>query len=502
LSTAATRSRADATATPFAWVLALTVLGGVLRFATLSVQSFWNDEAVTATLLHQGFFDMLRTLPASESTPPLYYLLAWLWTQVFGLGEAGLRSLSAVAGTLTIPVAYWIAWRMASARAGLAAAALVAVNPLLWWYSQEARSYALVVLLTALATAAFVDLVQRDRRVWTWAVAAALAVATHYFAVFVVLPQAAWLGRRAWKRRWPGDIGALAVVAATSCALLPLAIRQASNHGAQFIDRSGSLAFRLGQVPKQFLIGFDAPFEVAAGVAAGAAALTALALLVARSDRGERNAAVVAGSIAAIAVGVPGVAALVGIDYLITRNLIPALVPVLIVLALGFGVRNGGRVAVLAGGVLCSVSLATIIAVSSDASYQRDNWRRVARELGPAQRDRVVVITPADGAVALRWYLPGAQTTGGPVTAQEIDAVGVGERVAGQKPRPPRGPVAIPAGFTLVKKVDRPTFTLVSLRAGQPMSIDYGFANEQRLGRNLQSALLYQTRARSLGAGD
>src|SRR6478672_11495731 len=127
------------------------VLGGVLRFATLGVQSYWNDEAVTATLLHQGFFDMVRALPASESTPPLYYVLAWLWAQVFGLGEAGLRSFSALAGTLTIPAAAWLGMRAVSRRAGLATAALVAVNPLLWWYSQEARSYALVVLLTVAA---------------------------------------------------------------------------------------------------------------------------------------------------------------------------------------------------------------------------------------------------------------------------------------------------------------------------------------------------------------
>src|SRR5213078_1747237 len=117
-----------------------------------------------------------RALPGSESTPPLYYILAWLWTRVFGLDEAGLRSLSALAGTLTIPVAYFIAARLASVRAGIAAAALVAVNPLLWWYSQEARSYALVVLLTVAATAAFAGFVRDRRGAWTWAVASVLAL--------------------------------------------------------------------------------------------------------------------------------------------------------------------------------------------------------------------------------------------------------------------------------------------------------------------------------------
>jgi mannosyltransferase len=500
LRTAATRSQGGATAVPLVPLLALTALGGALRFATVGDQSFWSDEAVTASLLHHGFADMLRALPGSESTPPLYYVLGWLWTRVFGLDEAGLRSLSALAGTLTIPVAYFIGARLASARAGIAAAALVAVNPLLWWYSQEARSYALVVLLTALATLAFVEMVQRDRWHWAWAVTAALALATHYFAIFVVLPQAAWLAWSMWKSRRATAAPALALVAVTACALVPLVIRQESNHGAKFIEQSGSLAFRLEQVPKQFLIGFDAPFEVPAAVIAGLAALAALVLLVTRASDDERRGALLIGSIAASAVALPIVAALFGADYLITRNLIPALVPALIVLALGIGARNAGPLGVLAGAVLCSVSLATIIGVSSDAAYQRDDWRGVARALGPAARDRVVVVTPADGAVALRWYLPGVRTTGGVSNVAEIDAVGVARRLAGQKPQPPREAVPAPAGFQQVRRVERPTFTLVSLRAAQPVPVNYDFANSQRLSRELRASVLYQRQARSLGA--
>ncbi len=87
----------------------------------------------------------------SESAPPLYYALAWLWTQVVGTGELGLRSLSALAGVATVPVAYLLGIELRDRRAGIAAAALVAVNPMLLWYSQEARGYALLVLLTALA---------------------------------------------------------------------------------------------------------------------------------------------------------------------------------------------------------------------------------------------------------------------------------------------------------------------------------------------------------------
>lgn len=86
-------------------LVALTVLAGVLRFATLDVQSFWLDESVTVGLVREDLGGMLSAIPDSESTPPLYYVLAWGWAKLFGTGEVGLRSLSALFGTATVPVA-------------------------------------------------------------------------------------------------------------------------------------------------------------------------------------------------------------------------------------------------------------------------------------------------------------------------------------------------------------------------------------------------------------
>ena len=82
-------------------------------------------------------------------------MLAWAWSRPFGIGEVGLRSLSALIGTLTVPVAYVVGAQLVSRRSGLAAAALVAVSPLLVYYSQEARPYALAILLGGLSVGLF-----------------------------------------------------------------------------------------------------------------------------------------------------------------------------------------------------------------------------------------------------------------------------------------------------------------------------------------------------------
>ena len=188
-----------------AWIVGLAALaagGAALRFSTLRVQSFWLDEAVTHSLVTRTLSSMLGAIPHSESTPPLYYLLAWVWVRVFGAGEAGLRSLSAVFGTATIVLLALTARRLAGNRAALAAAALAAANPLLIWYSQEARAYALLVALCALSLWC---LLREDWRGWT--LAAALALATHYFAVFIVVPELGWL---VWRHARDSQAAAIA----------------------------------------------------------------------------------------------------------------------------------------------------------------------------------------------------------------------------------------------------------------------------------------------------
>ena len=182
------------------WIVAgLTVLAAALRFATLGVQSYHHDEIVTASrILRDGFWHAMDAVGFSESAPPLYYAVAWAWTQLTGTGELGLRTVSAVAGIATVPVAYLLGAELSSRRAGIVAAALVAVNPMLLWYSQEARAYALFVLLTALSLLYFVRALERGRRrdSLAWGIASALALGTHYFAFFPIAAEALWLLRR------------------------------------------------------------------------------------------------------------------------------------------------------------------------------------------------------------------------------------------------------------------------------------------------------------------
>src|SRR4051794_10856835 len=245
----------------------ITLAGALLRFATLDVQSYWLDEVATANILRHGFGDMISAVSAGESTPPLFYIVAWAWSKLFGTGEVGLRSLSALLGTLTIPLAYVLGRGYIGRTTGVIAAALTAFNPLLIWYSQEARSYALMVLLTGLSLWALKRALDEPspRSLAVWGAVAFSSIATHYYAGFLIGAEAAWLLLTAWRERRKGRTATLVtvgVLAAATAALLPLALHQRSTGAAKFIAESG-LARRLIQIPKQFAVGYQGPAETA-----------------------------------------------------------------------------------------------------------------------------------------------------------------------------------------------------------------------------------------------
>ncbi|HEX8977264.1 MAG TPA: glycosyltransferase family 39 protein [Solirubrobacteraceae bacterium] len=426
----------ERTATPAAIVVGvLVLLGGGLRFYGLGHQGFWYDEANTAMLMRHPAGEMLGLLPTNESTPPLYYCVAWVWTRILGSGEAGLRSLSALFGVLLIPVAYALGRTAVSRRVGLVLAALVTFNPLLIWYSQEARSYALLALLSAVTLLATVRALRTPdpRALAVWSVSAILALTTHYFAVLVVAPEALWLLIAHGRRR--ATLLASAVVAASGLALIPLALSQNGTHRDRWISRS-PLGIRLNQVVPQMLIGPGSPDRLLVKFVAFAAAAVALGLLLFRGTGGERRIAVRIGALLLFGFGLNFLFILAGYDDLITRNLLALEAPLLIVLAIGFGARRAGWLGLLAAAVLCATGITAAVGVAADYSLQRPDWRPLAHLLGPAPPrhgpGRAFLIQRYRMLLPLSLYMPGlrriAPVTGAIVNQFDVISISAPEQ--------------------------------------------------------------------------
>jgi 4-amino-4-deoxy-L-arabinose transferase-like glycosyltransferase len=404
------RARALAASPAAIAVAALTVLAAVLRLWGLGHQGFWFDEGNTALLVHFSPGKMLGLIPQSESTPPLYYCVAWVWARIFGYGEVGLRSLSALAGVAVVPVVYGAGSKLLSARAGVIAAALAACNPLLIWYSQEARSYELLVLLSALSLLGFAYARENPSadRLAAWVIWAAMALATHYYAVLVVVPEAIWL-LAIHRRRRPAQL-AVALVALCGLALVPLALSQKGTGNAGWIG-TVPVSRRLSQVVPQFLTGFQLPAGAVLVPVAGALAVVGLALIVWRGELLTRRRAVgVAGlALGGLLLNLALIAA--GVDDLITRNVL-ALWPVAtLVLAAGLGAPRAGLVGLMATVGLCAIGVTGAAAVQRNRDYQRPDWRGVARLLGsrpaPGSGARVILVQHYRDLLPLSLDLPG-----------------------------------------------------------------------------------------------
>jgi hypothetical protein len=409
----------------------LTAAAAAIRFAALGVQSFHHDEVITVMRVIPGSFgQMLHEVKASESNPPLYYVLAWGWAKAFGRDEWGIRSLSALVGTLTIPVGYAIGRQLASRRVGLVLAALLAFDPMLIWYSQEARSYSLLVFFGALSLLFFVRALdtRRGRDLAFWAVASAFALGSHYFAFFAVGIEAVWLAV-ALRDRWKVLVPALGLVGVVGAALLPLIAAQTNPDHIGWIEESG-LGGRLFQTGVSFLIGetghviAEPPRVHYAVLPAIVVGLVALALLLLGTRREKRGGAIgLAVGLGVVALA--GAAALIGKDYVVERNLLPALVPLAAVVALGLGAVRVHLVGVLVAVALCAYWLAFDVYITQTPNLQRPDWRGVVSALGPPRVPRAIVSWRLAGD-PLRWYLEdGAMRWyGGGERVREVDLVG------------------------------------------------------------------------------
>jgi uncharacterized membrane protein len=463
------------------WFLAvLTALGAALRFASLDTQSFHHDEVITAARVIPGsFVDMLHQVKGSESNPPLYYVLAWGWAKAFGNGEVGLRSLSALFGAATVPLAYCVGAELASRRAGLITAALVAVSPMLIWYSQEARSYALLVLLCTASLYFFVRALRTraGRDLALWALASALALCSHYFAVFAVGPEALWL-LVALRSRWRAVLTAVAAVAVVGLALLPLISAQVNPTHIGWIDFT-PLSSRFFQTGISFLVG-ETGHVIAEPPRERYALLptiligVALLLVAVRGSKGERR-----GALLGLAIGL-GVAALALLavafdkDYVVERNLLPALVPLAVAAGIGFATDGARRLGLLLSLVLCAYWIAFDIHVTQTPNLQRPDFRALTEELGPPRVPRAIV-TWKLAADPVRFYLQdhALRIYSGDTPMREIDVIS--KSTVGY-------PEGVPPKFHPVARIRFERLTLTRFMSNRTREIPFYVLSHVRTG--------------------
>jgi hypothetical protein len=119
-----------------------------------------------------------------------------------------------------------------------------------------------------------------------------------------------------------------------------------------------------------------------------------------------------------------------GKDYVLARNLMPALVPLLVAVAIGASLRRARRTGVVLVAVLIVYSLGFSVWASFSPALQRPDWEAVAARMGEAETPRATV-TWTLGLASLRYYLSTgsiqvAPTDGYSWSVHEVDFVSDG----------------------------------------------------------------------------
>lgn len=223
-------SQIDGRRRHFLILAAIVGLGLLLRIVAIGRESLWTDEALTLVIAHWPVWEMI-TKP-TDPTPFLYYALH-KWLIPDGAGVVAVRSISLVAGILALPLIYVIGRFMLSRNGALLLTALAALSQPLIDYSQEARAYSLLILLTLSSVAALLwwlepigeKLAREDIAGWRrptalalFVTASTLAIYTHLVAIFWVGPAVAIFFALTWncpprirRAAWLG-IAAIAVL--------------------------------------------------------------------------------------------------------------------------------------------------------------------------------------------------------------------------------------------------------------------------------------------------
>ena len=161
-----------------------------VRFPYLAAKPFWFDECFSVEVARINWRNFVHLLWWREANMSLYYVLLRIWLH-FGESPFFIRSFSVLISAATIPPMYWLVKNLYDRRVALIAAGLMAFNAYDIRYAQEARSYALFVLLATLSSGFLIQFLKNptSHNKIAYILASAFAVYAHFYALLLVSAQ-------------------------------------------------------------------------------------------------------------------------------------------------------------------------------------------------------------------------------------------------------------------------------------------------------------------------
>ena len=185
----------------------LVLAAALLRFIGLADEPFWHDEVTMLNIGLNGWEAMIQQF-VERGRPPVFVMIAVVWSSAFGTGEVISRIPSVIAGIISVGVLFHFGSLLFNQRVGFVAALIITVTEFHIYYSQTYRYYAVYVMFIILSFAFFWMMLKRGRwyDIGLYVLTTALAVYTHAHGVFAIAGQGAFLIgiallRRDWRSR-------------------------------------------------------------------------------------------------------------------------------------------------------------------------------------------------------------------------------------------------------------------------------------------------------------
>lgn len=384
--------------TEFLIPVLLFLLNLVIKSFGISAISFDLDEAYHSHFSLKTIAGILQT-SATDPNGPVYNLLLHFWMPVAGVSEFSLRFLSVILSALTAPLIYTFAKKYFNPEAGIFSALLFTASSIHFYYSHNARVYALLCFLTIISFHLFFRLIQNKR--WTaffWLIIInTLLIYTHPTTIFVFAAEffSCFFFFHQYRRGVMFSIGALVIPVVLFIPWVltsPYFTSHAPSTWMQppgWVDFKETLIFLFGNI--KFLIGFILLFI-----------LTALLFLLKKIPR---QMLFPYSSVLLLFI-VP-----VLFNFLISVNIVPILLAKYVLTAtLGIMLVAGFSISVLPVPAfiryIVFAALAYISAMEIGKNpFGIEQWREVAHDIRSQKTDRtMVMISPGFQYVSFAFY--------------------------------------------------------------------------------------------------
>ncbi len=165
-------------------IFLIVLLAFIVRLIGIN-QSLWLDEAAQALMSQSSVRDLWTQ--NADFHPPLFHSLLHFWMRISN-DEVFMRLLPVCFGALSVWVIYSFCRKIFGEKIARISAFLLAISPFAVWYSQELRSYSLLVLIALLSAEMLYE------KKWEkYMIVNVLGFFTNYMYIFVIFSEFIYL---------------------------------------------------------------------------------------------------------------------------------------------------------------------------------------------------------------------------------------------------------------------------------------------------------------------